>query len=70
MANTDTTPTGHRADTAWRFAEQIGVDGDELLAAAMAVWSNLGPQSVTFNHALSVAGVALKAAMEARSASR
>lgn len=57
-----TTPAELRKDQARRFGAQLGIDGGALYRAAMASWSNLGPQSVTFDRALSVAGVALKAA--------
>ena len=51
-------------------AIQLGVDGDELHAAAEAVWSNLNPDRVLFTHALSVAGVALQAAKAVRDGCR
>jgi hypothetical protein len=59
-----TTPSELRKDQARRFGAQLGIDGGALYRAAMASWSNLGPQSVTFDRALSVAGAALKAANE------
>ncbi len=55
-----------RKATAKRFAEQLQVDPDELYAAAEAAWSNLNPQRVLFDHALSVAAVALRAAQQVR----
>ena len=59
-----TTPAELRKDQARRFGAQLGIDGGALHRAAMASWSNLSPQSVTFDRALSVAGAALKAAKE------
>jgi len=50
-----------RRDQAQRFAGELGINGDDLYQAAMAVWSNLNPQTVTFERALSVAGAALAA---------
>jgi hypothetical protein len=58
------TPTQHRKDEAARFAAQLGLDGDELFAGAMAAWSNLNPQTVTFTRALSVAGAVLVGARD------
>lgn len=57
-------PTGYRRDAARRFTRHLGIDPEALFRASMAVWSNLNPQSVTFEQALSVAGVALRAAAE------
>lgn len=55
-------PRRFRRDEVERFAAQLGLDADALDRAATAVWSNLNPQSVSFERALSVAGVALQAA--------
>lgn len=44
------------------FAAQLEIPKEALWAAANAVWSNLGPQQASFTHALSLAGVALRAA--------
>jgi hypothetical protein len=63
---TKVTPTEARKAEAANFAAQLGLDPDELYEAAVAAWSNLNPQSVLFSHALSVAGVALRAAQEVR----
>lgn len=60
------TPTQARKDQAASFATQLGLDPDELYEGAVAAWSNLNPQSVLFSHALSVAGVTLRAAQEVR----
>ena len=49
------TPTEARKAEAARLAVVIGVDADDLFAAAMAIWSNLNPQTVTFVTALSAA---------------
>lgn len=59
---TTPTPTEARRASAARLAEPLGLDGDALHAAALAVWSNLNPQTVTYERALSVAAVALAAA--------
>jgi hypothetical protein len=56
------TITEVRQASAQRFADKLGLDGEALYRAALAAWSNLNPQSVPFDHALSVAAVALKAA--------
>lgn len=55
------TKTEARRQQAARFAEQLGVDPAALFAGAMAAWSNLNPQTVSFEQALSVAGVVLAA---------
>ncbi len=60
------TPTEQRKAEAARFAGQLDLDPAALYRAAEAAWSNLNPQSVPFGHALSVAGVALRAAMHPR----
>lgn len=44
------------------FARQLGIDPVALDRAAEAVWSNLNPQDVSYEQALSVAAVALRAA--------
>lgn len=62
------TPTQSRKAQSASFAETMGLDPDELHAAVWAAWSNLNPQSVPFSQALSVAGVALKAAQDVRQA--
>ena len=62
----DSPVTQSRKDMSRAFAENMGLDPDELHAAAWAAWSNLNPQSVPFSSALSVAGVALKAAQDVR----
>jgi hypothetical protein len=64
------TPTEYRKLTAANFGAQLGLDPDELYEGAMAAWSNLNPDRVPFDHALSVAGVALRAAQEVRNAAR
>lgn len=51
-----------REDAAQRLADRLGVEGGALYRAAMATWSTLNPQSVTFDRALAVAGAALAAA--------
>jgi hypothetical protein len=48
------------------FAAQLDVDPGALYRAAMAAWSSLNPQSVSFDSALSVAGAALRAAVHPR----
>lgn len=58
------TPEQSRKARAAAFASTLGVDGDALFRAAMAVWSNLNPQRTSFDRALSVAGSALRAAAE------
>lgn len=55
-----------RKKQARSFAEQLDLDPDALYRAAEAAWSNLNPQSVPFEHALSVAGVALRAVVHPR----
>lgn len=55
-----------RRAMATAFGTGLGVDPDELYAAAEAAWSNLNPDSVSFSHAPSVAGVALLAAQKVR----
>ena len=55
-------PTDDRREQAHRFAVELGLEGEPLYAAATAAWSNLNPQTVSFDTALSVAGVALRAA--------
>lgn len=60
------TPTEQRKEQARQFAGRLNLDPDALYRAADAAWSNLNPQSVPFEHALSVAGVALRAAMHPR----
>lgn len=45
---------------AWGSAPGL-VDPDALYEAAEAAWSNLNPQSVSFDYALSVAFVAIRA---------
>jgi hypothetical protein len=59
------TPTQARKDQARRFAGELGLDADALYAGADAAWSNLNPQSVRFEQALSVAAVVLLAARKA-----
>jgi hypothetical protein len=56
------TPAQFREGQARRFAAQLGLDGDALLAGAVAAWSNLNPQTVAFERALSVAAAVLLAA--------
>jgi hypothetical protein len=51
-----------RREQASRFAAQLGIDGNALYRAAMAVWSNLNPQTHSFDQALSLAGAALATA--------
>jgi hypothetical protein len=58
------TPAQARRASVDRFAAQLGLDPDALARAADAAWSNLNPQSVLFESALSVAGVALQAAAQ------
>jgi hypothetical protein len=58
------TKTQHRKEQAARFAAQLGLNPEQLYAATDAVWSNLNPQTVSFDHALSVAAVALRAARD------
>jgi hypothetical protein len=60
----DKTPAELRQDQARRLAVRLGLDGDALYDAAAAAWDNLGCQRYTFDQALSVAGVALRAAAE------
>ena len=64
------TPTEARQAEAARMAAVIGVDGDDLFAAAMAIWSNLNPQTVTFVTALSAATAALAAVKAGHDAGR
>jgi hypothetical protein len=54
-------PEQARQAQARRFAAHLGVDGDAMFAAAMAVWGNLNPRATTFDQALSVAGAVLTA---------
>ena len=61
------TLTDFRRQQAQRFASQLGLEGESLFEAAMAVWSNLNPQTTSFDTALSAAGVALRAAATATS---
>ena len=68
MANTS--PRQYRAMQAWRFADQLGVDREELRAAADAVWSNMNQMSTGYDRALSIAGVALLAAQRERETTR
>jgi hypothetical protein len=63
------TPTEHRKQAAASFAAQLGIDPAALYEGAIAAWSNLNPQSVPFEHALSVAGVVLRAARDVPRAS-
>lgn len=56
------TPRQAREAQARAFAAQLGVDPDQLVRAADAVWSNLNPDRVNYDTALSAAGVALRAA--------
>lgn len=59
------TPTERRRRQAETFAAELDLaDGDALYRGAMAAWSNLG-SGVSFDHALSVAGVTLAAAQQA-----
>ena len=44
------------------MAARLGLDPDALERAAGAAWSNMNPQSTSWERALSVAGAALKAA--------
>lgn len=44
-----------------RLAVITGVDSASLYAGAMAAWSNLNPDRVSFDHALSVAAAVLQA---------
>jgi hypothetical protein len=59
-------PTGavrvYRMQAIRRAAESHQIGVNQLWRATHAVWSNLNPQSVNFERALSVAIVALKAA--------
>ena len=64
------TPAEARQAEAARMAVVIGVDADDLFAAAMAIWSNLNPQPVTFVTALSAAGAALAAVKAGHDAAR
>jgi hypothetical protein len=60
---TDTiSPTEARQGQAARFAAELGLDAEALYAGAMAAWSNLNPQSVAFELALSAAAAVLLAA--------
>lgn len=52
----------YRMQAVRRAADQHKVGINALWRATHAVWSNLNPQSVNFDHALSVAIVALAAA--------
>lgn len=52
-----------RRDQTTDFARQLEIDPDGLYNATLAVWSNLNPQVTTFARAMSIAGVALRAAM-------
>lgn len=54
--------TQARQAAAARLAQQLGLDGNALFHGAMAAWSNLNPQSVAFDRALSVAAAVLAAA--------
>jgi len=58
------TPEESRQAKAAAFANTLGLDGDALFRAAIAVWSNLNPQKTSFDRALSVAGSALRAAAD------
>lgn len=53
-----------RRQSSDRFARQLGLAPEELWRAANAVWSNLNPDRHPFDRALSLAGVALRAAAE------
>ncbi len=64
------TPAEAREAEAARLAVVIGVDADDLFAAAMAIWSNLNPQTVTFVTALSAAAAALAAVKAGHDAAR
>jgi hypothetical protein len=64
------TPTEARQTEAARLAVVTGVDADDLFAAAMAIWSNLNPQTVTFVTALSAAAAALAAVKAGHDAAR
>ncbi len=56
--------TDFRRQQAHGFASQLGLEGGPLYEAAMAVWSNLNPQTTRFDTALSAAGAALRAAAD------
>jgi hypothetical protein len=64
------TPTEARKAEAARLAVVISVDADDLFAAAMAIWSNLNPQTVTFVTALSASAAALAAVKAGHDAAR
>jgi hypothetical protein len=64
------TPTEARKAEAARLAVVIGVDAGDLFAAAMAIWSNLNPQTVTFVTALSATAAALAAVKAGHDAPR
>jgi hypothetical protein len=59
-------PTDFRRQQAQRFASQLGLEGESLYKAAIAIWSNLNPQTTHFDTALSAAGAALSAAAAPR----
>jgi hypothetical protein len=50
-----------REDAAIRFANHLGVDSRKMVVAADAVWSNLNPQTYSYERALSIAGAVLVA---------
>jgi hypothetical protein len=51
-----------RQEQAARLAAQLGLNAAGLYAAASAIWSNLNPQSASFDQALSLAAAAQLAA--------
>jgi hypothetical protein len=56
--------TKARQEQCHHLAERHELDGNALFAGAMAAWSNLNPQRVSFDYALSVALSVLLAVQE------